>query len=274
MQPKFKQDLLESVTVFKKDVDTYMKEFDSDGPLVQGISPQLASQRLQDICISAVKEKDIEAKLSQVKELWSGQTLRLMTFKNRGELILKGTETTEILTILEDSLMVLGSLLSNSPSLPFTGTVPSTKPRSRNGSRSFQQLQKRLNYGLLCKTCGSIWKLCLLEISIVLSARKKHKSTFIFTDGDLVDLNPEFGLFITMVDEDEPLFLSLINDLFPGIQLDGSTYVELQAAVANQVELAGLVNHPPWNLKLVQIRPGETMFEYMVDANGKLEYLK
>lgn len=37
------------------------------------------------------------------------------------------------------------------------------------------------------------------QISIILTARKKHKSTFIFTDGDNVDLNPEFGLFITMV---------------------------------------------------------------------------
>lgn len=37
------------------------------------------------------------------------------------------------------------------------------------------------------------------QIYIVLMARKKHKSTFVFTDGDVVDLNPEFGLFITMV---------------------------------------------------------------------------
>lgn len=60
-----------------------------------------------------MKEKDIDAKLSQVKDVWTGQTLSLMTFKDRGELMLKGADTAEILTILEDSLMVLGSLLSN-----------------------------------------------------------------------------------------------------------------------------------------------------------------
>lgn len=63
------------------------------------------------------------------------------------------------------------------------------------------------------------------------------------------------------VDEDEPLFLSLINDLFPGLQLDSSTYAELQAAVENQVNLEGLINHPPWNLKLVQVRACDTCTE-------------
>ena len=37
------------------------------------------------------------------------------------------------------------------------------------------------------------------QIYIVLMAKKERKKEFIFTDGDVVSLDPEFGLFLTMV---------------------------------------------------------------------------
>ena len=61
----------------------------------------------------------------QVVADWSVQALSFGTFKTRGELLLKGTETSEIVSLMEDSLMILGSLMSNRYNAPFKKEIAS-----------------------------------------------------------------------------------------------------------------------------------------------------
>ncbi|XP_067008020.2 dynein axonemal heavy chain 8 [Anabrus simplex] len=74
---------------------------------------------VEDICISAVKEREIEAKLNQVIADWSMVELEFSSFKTRGELLLKGAHTHEIIALLEDSQMILSSLLTNRYNVPY-----------------------------------------------------------------------------------------------------------------------------------------------------------
>lgn len=60
-----------------------------------------------------MKEQDIEIKLKQIIADWAIVNLQFASFKQRGELLLKGIETVEIITQLEDSLMIISSLLAN-----------------------------------------------------------------------------------------------------------------------------------------------------------------
>jgi dynein heavy chain len=87
-------------------------------PSLQG--PILENKEdLEDICISAVKEKDIEAKLSAVIKEWSAHVVTFKSFKTRGELKINSAEINELITVMEDSMMILSGLMSNRYNVPF-----------------------------------------------------------------------------------------------------------------------------------------------------------
>jgi len=68
---------------------------------------------VEDICIGAMKEREIDGKMKQIVQEWAGVTLSFTNFKSRGEILLKGQETADIMTNLEDALMILNYLLNN-----------------------------------------------------------------------------------------------------------------------------------------------------------------
>ena len=56
-----------------------------------------------------------------------------------------------------------------------------------------------------------------------------------------------------LVDEDEPLLLSLIEDLFPNLTTTPVVYKQLQAAIVSNTAQFKLINYPAWNLKVLQL---------------------
>lgn len=153
-------------------ITSYNFELESEGFCLKNIleAPLLKHKEdIEDICISAMKEKDIEAKLRQVTNEWSVQELTFLTFNNRGELLLRGDTTAETIGQLEDSLMILGSLMSNRLYFNlFTfcvylycdndllGITRLSENKYNNGYTIYLTLMKFWNVGYWYKICGYI----------------------------------------------------------------------------------------------------------------------
>jgi len=91
----------------------------------------------------------------------------------------------------------------------------------------------------------------IIQLLRVLSSAKRAQpveSEQVLVVNGLRDVN-----LAQLVDRDEPLFFSFLNDLFPGIVLRKTCHPHLEEALASELEAACLVNNSPWTFKLMQV---------------------
>eukprot|EP00760_Papus_ankaliazontas_P001566 PhM_4_TR10512/c1_g1_i1/m.53321/K10408/DNAH; dynein heavy chain, axonemal len=78
---------------------------------------------ITDLAVASDKENELEAKLRMVESTWKEQIVTCADFKHRGAVVLKGDDIANLKELLEETHLVLGSMLSSRFIGPFRGEV-------------------------------------------------------------------------------------------------------------------------------------------------------
>ena len=88
-------------------------------PDCSACEPQACAWQVEELCSCAVKEEQVEMKLGAVIAQWGATDFTFGDFKTHGAVILKPSETAEVVTALEEGQMLLGGMASNRYAAPF-----------------------------------------------------------------------------------------------------------------------------------------------------------
>lgn len=80
-------------------------------------------EEIEEMCASAVKEAEIEAKLEKIKEEWLFQEFHFVQRIDPVSIMLDSRHVSDLLVRLEDSLTILATLMSNRYNEPFRDSI-------------------------------------------------------------------------------------------------------------------------------------------------------
>lgn len=83
------------------------------------------TREIEEICLSAKKEQELESKMRSIEEEWNEQVLSFNSYKDYGEISLEKRYTEQLLEQLEDAQEVLANMLTSRHVGPLRNEVAS-----------------------------------------------------------------------------------------------------------------------------------------------------